>query len=192
MKPTIDKLPVEMYRTIHKKDAYGNRIKDKEKYIGYKRLKCVETGPRIGHFLIDVICFQVIYSIFGSLLQLLALFLSKDPVTILSVGLAGTFIGLLLWPLYYFMFEFFLQRTPGKYVTKTIVVNEYGEKPDAATTILRTVIRLVPFEAFSCFSDSNRGWHDRWSKTYVLTLKEHQEVQALMEKYNTADAGMPA
>lgn len=172
-----------MFRTVHKKDANGNRIKDREKYIGYRKIKCVETGPRIGHFVIDWICFQIIYYTLSSVLGFIMLATSKDPFAALSVGIISIYMGLLLWPLYYFLFEFFLQKTPGKFITKTIVVNEYGEKPDISTLILRTVIRLVPFEPFSCFSDTNRGWHDRWSKTFVLPEGEYKEIRKLMEKY---------
>ena len=60
MKTPIDKIPVEMFKTIHKKDANGNRIKSQEKYIGYKKLRLVGGWQRFAHAFIDILCFQII------------------------------------------------------------------------------------------------------------------------------------
>lgn len=184
MKIPIDKIPVELFRTTHKKDAYGNRIRDREKYIGNKKLKCVETGRRIGHYLIDFICFQIIYQAFMFLIGILAIALAKNEIALITINFYGALLGLLLFPAFYFLFEYKFQRTPGKWVTGTIVVNEYGEKLDAETALLRTIIRLVPFEPLSCFSDSNRGWHDKWSNTYVLQKKEYEEIKSRLKELN--------
>ena len=59
----IDRIPVEMFRTVHKKDAHGNRIREREKYIGYKKIRGLETGKRLAHFFIDAICFQVVFPV---------------------------------------------------------------------------------------------------------------------------------
>ena len=50
------------------------------------------------------------------------------------------------------------------------MINEYAKKPDSVTIILRSIIRIVPFEAFSCLGE--RGGHDMWSKTFVVSKKE--------------------
>lgn len=42
--------------------------------------------------------------------------------------------------------------------------------------------RLVPFEPLSCLSD--RGWHDVWSKTYVVTTEERDELKKLLLEQN--------
>lgn len=47
------------------------------------------------------------------------------------------------------------------------------------TTLLRTISRYVPFEAFSCFGE--RGWHDTWSKTYVVKRTERNELKKLLK-----------
>jgi len=171
-----------MFRTVHKKDAYGNRIKEREKYMGYKKIRGVETGKRIAHAFIDGICFQVVYRSFGFILGATLAGGPAGGYDVLMLGFILAVFGFLLYPAYYFLFEFFLQRTPGKYVTQTLVVNEYNEKPDVRTMLLRSVIRIIPFEAFSCFSDTNRGWHDRWSDTYVITKTEHEEIAELLRK----------
>jgi uncharacterized RDD family membrane protein YckC len=83
-----------------------------------------------------------------------------------------------MYALYYFLFEHFFQKTPGKFLTKTIVIDVYGKKPETRTLILRSLIRMVPFEPFSCLSD--RGWHDRWSETWVVLDEEAEKLKELL------------
>ncbi|MFZ4670484.1 MAG: RDD family protein [Flavobacterium sp.] len=70
--------------------------------------------------------------------------------------------------LYYNICEIFTARTVGKYFTQTIVVDENGEKPSHETILIRSLCRLIPFNAFSFLGISGRGWHDTISKTYVV------------------------
>lgn len=69
---------------------------------------------------------------------------------------------------YYFLFEYFMQRTPGKILTKSRVETQHGSKPTARDILLRTLIRYVPCEPFSGFRSSGQCWHDSWSKTRVV------------------------
>lgn len=69
---------------------------------------------------------------------------------------------------YYFLFEYFLQRTPGKFLVKSHVEGAQQSRPTAADVALRTLIRFVPFEPFSGFQSSGHCWHDSWSKTRVV------------------------
>ena len=104
----------------------------------------------------------------------------------ITLGLAVAFItllaSLLLFPFLYFVCEYFWQKTPGKFLTKTIVIDEYGNKPDVGSLLLRSLVRLVPFEAFSCLGDPSRGWHDRWSNTYVVKDTELKEIKKLLDE----------
>ena len=119
----------------------------------YNQLKFVQGTVRFTHAFVDgfvlFIIFQIMYSIFPDI---------------------DVLILLLLFLIYYFGFEFFLQKTPGKYLTKSIVIDEFGDKANLRSIILRTILRLVPFEQFSCLSET--GWHDRWSKTYIVKEEE--------------------
>jgi len=38
----------------------------------------------------------------------------------------------------------------------------------------------VPFEILSCLSD--RGWHDRWSDTYVVPDEEYDKLKKLLDE----------
>jgi len=184
MKILLDKIPVEMFRTVHKKDALGNRIRDREKYIANKKLKCVDTWRRVGHLFIDIICLQILFLPFQFVLGLFIITTEQNEIAALTYNFYGSIFGLLMYPSYYFFFEYKFQKTPGKWITSTIVVNEYGEKLNATEALTRTIIRLVPFEALSCLSDSNRGWHDKWSNTYVLQKKEYEEIKNRLKEMN--------
>jgi hypothetical protein len=80
------------------------------------------------------------------------------------------FLPLFLF-VYYVGFETLLQRTPAKYITKTEVVMVNDSKPNFGAIVLRTICRLVPFNAFSVIGtpkDERTWWHDRWSSTRVI------------------------
>ena len=42
---------------------------------------------------------------------------------------------------------------------------------------LRTLIRLIPFEAFS-FLGGSKGWHDEWSGTKVIRVRGSKQWDA--------------
>ena len=82
---------------------------------------------------------------------------------------SGMFISL-LYPLqfvYYLVSEYFFGKTLAKLVTKTYVTTEFNEKPGFTAILIRTLCRYIPFEYLS-FLWSPIGWHDRFSKTYVV------------------------
>lgn len=71
--------------------------------------------------------------------------------------------------IYYVLSEGIFHISPAKTLTETQVYST-SEKPLNFGTILgRTLIRLIPFEAFSFFSKN--GWHDELSNTTVLKNK---------------------
>ena len=103
-----------------------------------------------------------------------------NPDFVLSMnGLEERIYGMLIVALYYFVSEVTTQRTIGKLATNSLVVDEYGNKPSASTFLGRSFARIVPFEAFSCFSD--RGWHDTWSKTYVVSKAELEKIKRMQQ-----------
>ena len=69
---------------------------------------------------------------------------------------------------YYFLFEALTFRTPGKMLCQTRVMRLDGEDPTIGTALLRTLVRLVPFEPVSFLGSLNAGWHDRWTNTCVV------------------------
>lgn len=80
---------------------------------------------------------------------------------------------------YYNIFEIFSARTVGKLITQTIVVDDNGEKPNHETIMVRSISRLIPFNALSIIGFPARTWHDRISKTYVVDKNLLEEKKRL-------------
>jgi uncharacterized RDD family membrane protein YckC len=72
---------------------------------------------------------------------------------------------------YYTCFEGAFGRSLGKWLTDTQVVTETGRRLTLGDAALRSLSRLVHFEAFSFFGKDERGWHDKWTGTRVVDLR---------------------
>lgn len=131
--------------------------------------KPVSKGKRFSNFFIDIIFFYIFLFIFVFIYAMIS-----DP------GYAGsnssndedtllTLIGYLVLFSYYFIFESIFGKTPGKFITKTKVVNLDGTSPNAKSIFIRSLSRFIPFEPLSVlFSKNLLGWHDNLSKTMVV------------------------
>lgn len=172
----ITELTEIKFKTVREKDATGKRISRQVEYKGYRNVNVVSGGKRFAHFFVDGIVYYVLYYF----AEYLWINISR-PDTISSF-ITGFFISIMFmfaFPIYYILFEHFFQRTPGKFLTKTVVIDIYGNKPEIGTNILRNIIRLVPFEIFSCLSE--RGY-DRWSDTFVVHEDEYLKIKELQLK----------
>ncbi len=71
--------------------------------------------------------------------------------------------------LYYLLFECLLQIPLSKFITKSTVVDQSGNKPTIKQLALRTVIRFIPLEPlFILFSEDKSTLHDLLSKTKTI------------------------
>jgi uncharacterized RDD family membrane protein YckC len=61
-------------------------------------------------------------------------------------------------------------KTLGKMITRTRAVRLDGSPISTELAFTRSIIRAVPFEAFSILI-FGRPWHDRWSRTMVIDEK---------------------
>jgi uncharacterized RDD family membrane protein YckC len=113
-------------------------------------------GVRFVNLIVDSICRTGIGAVLGGIAGA-----SGEPLLAVPLSLASM-IG------YYVVFEGVFQATPGKFLTRTRVVDLSGNKPSMMQILGRTLSRFVPFEPFSFFSSTNDGWHDRWSGTRVV------------------------
>ena len=184
----ITELTEISWRTVYRKDAYGNRERHSEEYVAKRPVKSIALGPRFGHFIIDLIIFQVIIYIAGYIFEMLTSLVSFSVRLNLTINLISSIVLLFLYPALYAFCENKWQRTPGKFLTKSLVIDEYGNKPEWRAIILRSVIRFVPFEPFSCLSDKySNGWHDRWAKTWVVTEEELEIIKKLQVEQSETD-----
>lgn len=175
----ITDLTEKRFRTNYIKDKNGNRKKVTEDYMAKRPVKTVLAGPRFGHFIIDLICFQIVMYIVNYLFELLIHLTNTQIAINLTIALISNIVLLLIYPALCFFCEYKWQKTPGKFLTKTIVINEYGNKPELGQLILRSLIRIVPFEPFSCLDTNSYGWHDRWATTFVVKETELKEIKKL-------------
>ena len=158
-KPKITEIYENKVLTRNERNEFG-QWETVQKELRFKKpINDLTIGLRLVNLIIDSVFY---YQILGRLMAELPIFETN--------ALANT-IYIFSFPIYYIVCEHFFQKTLGKLFTQSVVVNEYGEKPTLKDIVVRTVIRFIPFEPLSFFS-SNRGWHDKWTNTYVIKPSE--------------------
>ncbi len=90
------------------------------------------------------------------------------PAVIQNNALLTNVVYYLLHFAYYFVMESTTGKTVGKMITKTKVVKEDGSEPDLQTAFIRSISRLIPFDAFSFLGKDRVGWHDSFAKSRVV------------------------
>lgn len=175
MPAKITEIPITRYRTSYEKDKYGNRKRVRTPYKAMRKVKVVAGGRRVAHYFIDSFIFSLLLVPF----DLVYPTVGYIPNSLFGVPFAILFPASILYVLYYFGFESLIQTTPGKFLTGTVVINEYGQKPTPKQSIVRSLVRLVPFERLSCLLN-DRGWHDTWSGTWVVRKAEAEKLLELM------------
>jgi uncharacterized RDD family membrane protein YckC len=127
-------------------------------------------GKRFANYIIDLVVF------YGLVVAASIIVLVLNPESIDSFneksaesGLMENLVILIFMILYWFGVEaIFKGKTLGKLITGTRAVNEDGSNITAKTAILRSLSRMVPFEAFSALGNPSYPWHDKWTKSYVI------------------------
>lgn len=146
-------------------------------------------GQRFGNYLIDLIIQYVFIFLLAIVLILIAEALGNSELSFWLENMStieSYVLGIVVLLIYYSLTEIFLSRSIAKFITKTIVVTESGEKPDAGTIVKRTFCRLIPFNHFS-FLGGGRGWHDSISNTYVVQKDLLEQKKNLF--YSFAEIG---
>jgi uncharacterized RDD family membrane protein YckC len=144
-------------------------------------------GQRFLNYLIDVVIYYLIIYLIGITAVWLYESFGYEGMYNWVVGmspLGGMAFNLTIMALYYLFMEGITQRTVGKFITGTIVLAEDGSKPEIRTIAIRTLCRYIPFEAFSFFNDSGRGWHDSITKTYVVNAKKYKTALELKNSFD--------
>ena len=86
-------------------------------------------------------------------------------------NLNSRILCLALYLFYYLIFELTIHTTPGKLLTKTKIVSNDNETPAFDAIVIRTLLRIIPFEPISIFfSDQKLCWHDQFSKTKLTYI----------------------
>lgn len=121
-------------------------------------MRGINTGTRIINYLIDMVA---------------VISISIIPMLIFGSLIGETLTFILIWMAYYFFFEFFTQRTLGKIITNTTVIDLKNEKPTAKRVFLRTILRLNPFDGISYLFGKVQGMHDVLSNTRLVEKKKN-------------------
>ncbi|WP_136669329.1 RDD family protein [Flavobacterium sp. H122] len=142
--------------------AVTENIEVENQKISHVDTNTVSSKIRFVNFLIDFVVIFVLYGLIIPNIETLLSLTSQAERGIYRIGTLIIFITS-----YYIFFESKYQKTLGKIITKTKVVNLQGEKPELGDIISRTFCRFIPFDRFSFFFTRN-GFHDAISKTKVI------------------------
>lgn len=125
-----------------------------------------DKGARLGNFIVN----SLIVVVVTILMLLLVVFL--DGNILYETPLLTNIVFVIVSFTYYLFFELFFGKTPGKFLTKTKVVDNNGNKPSIKKLLIRTLLRLL-FMATGIFSFlfGTYGLHDGLSGTRVVTIQ---------------------
>jgi uncharacterized RDD family membrane protein YckC len=126
------------------------------------------VGQRFLNYLIDIIFFYIIVIALTAVavISFGEFILQEDN----STGMSALLQYLISYTIYVATYTFFETvtngRTIGKMVTKTRAVKLDGSAISFNDALKRSLVRIIPVEAFSAFGGN--PWHDRWTDTKVI------------------------
>lgn len=179
MKKITELTEVKLTNT-HYRDEYGTLIRAVEEITVFRTVNSVSKKLRFVHYIIDGIFILIIYM----LLLLIAIIINEANGNALSNllgndGMSNT-VFLIVFAAYYGLFESKYQKTPAKFITRTVVIDEYGNKADFRSRVIRALARIIGIEAvFFLLGGDDRTWHDSWSDTWVVKDTELAEIKRL-------------
>jgi len=113
---------------------------------------------RLINFLVDTVIYFAILLIF---LMVFKNIIRQDNIK---------WISILIYFLYYFLFEYFIGQTFGKIITGSKVISlQENKKYYFFQVFLRSLMRFIPIDVLS-YLFSYRGMHDWVSKTTIIKL----------------------
>jgi uncharacterized RDD family membrane protein YckC len=151
-------------------DVHGNPTKTiKNIKIPYV-VPTVTPGIRFLYYLVELFVISNI-----SITLIISSIYLLHPIFPLMLYFFGLF-------LYYFISEAIGSTTIVKAIFGYTVINDFGQKITLKEAALRSLSRYVPFETFSCLGSPSWGWHDKWTKTYVVKKSEVKNIQLALNK----------
>lgn len=161
-----------------------------------KLLKIVEfnkasAGMRFLNLIIDRTVVSIFFFLFGFLGVFIDNILGIDFFysTVSKLSQMDKLMDILITSSIYFLYTFLMEyftkgRTIGKYITGTRVIRTDGQNPTFEEYLIRNISRLVPFDAFSFLGGGN-GWHDSWSDTRVINIKNYEAEKQAKDDINS-------
>ena len=127
-------------------------------------------GKRVMNNLIDIAGFFCFAFLTGILIGIGQSITGIDIFSRME-GISARLFGVILVVVYFVVFEGLAGKTPAKFITRTRVRDENGNQPGFPTILIRSLVRLVPFEGLAALGGEGRTLHDKWSGTYVIDEK---------------------
>jgi len=172
----LDKRKLNPIKTEIMENVLNNNLTEntsQEFFSSIPDIKKASKGKRFTNYLIDYIFMIIIAIGFFVLYAFLIEFTGGDTSYIDSEefgeGFIYNIVFILYMVLYYFICEnFFNGKTIGKVITNTKAISKDGKALTPKVAIKRSLIRIIPFEAFSFLGDIDNAWHDKFSNTIVV------------------------
>lgn len=136
------------------------------------------TGQRFVNWLVDNILIRLLITYLTGDIMIRFLLDVAPEFTLDAFGDGITFMGYLvsyLFAVVHYLFYYticekaFKGKTLGKFLSGTRAIREDGQELTMKDALLRSLCRMVPFEAFSGFAPA--PWHDTWTKTQVIKTR---------------------
>jgi uncharacterized RDD family membrane protein YckC len=132
-------------------------------------------GQRLINLIIDNFASGLLFQIFSFFTNSIfdyessIVSLISDRGSIFLLMIPYLFFTIMINIAYYGLSEIYLKgKTIGKLVTKTRAMSISGEFLSTKQVIYRSLVRLIPFEAFSALGSPCNPWHDRWTDSIVV------------------------
>ena len=159
-------------------DSCGSFAEDSE-VIEQLKLKVIENevsdkmasqGKRFLNYLLDLVFIMIFIFAFYLIFLIILTIVAPSIVSDIEEGnkLIQYLVSFIVSMIYYTSIEAVTGKSIAKYITKTKVVTEIGEKPNFKIIVVRSICRFIPFEAFSFLINDGSGWHDTISNTKVI------------------------
>lgn len=124
-------------------------------------------AKRFLNLLLDIIGFYVFVFFVGITLGFASEGAGQDIYGDHSNLFFEYFLSYFCYLIYYTLLEGATKgRSLGKLITGTVAVKNDGSAITRKDALMRSLCRLVPFEAFSAFGYA--PWHDKWTDTTVI------------------------
>lgn len=181
----ITELTVDYVRNDYYTDENGNRYRAPTEHTSIREVQSASHNKRTLNFLIDNILILILAYLIALILELVFQFANFkfDRSVSLILLIPTVFFA------YYYFFEFYLQKTIGKFLTNTIVIDEYANRPTRKQIVWRIFYRIPRFRLINFYwkeyMEGNKfchGLHDRKTTTWVVPMEEFQQLKKMLQE----------
>lgn len=156
------------------------------KYLQIVDRHRASKGIRLANYLIDLTAFYIVFFIILTIIAMIS------PAYRGWLANSSDISRRLMGVTSYVLFSCFMEaatggRSLGKLITGTRVMMTDGQKPSVGNYFLRNIIRgIIVIDQLSFLSEN--GFHDSWSNTRVIKIKDYEAERQLKSDINSIGA----